>query len=324
MKRLLTIGELLIDWIPSERGCALKDVVHFERVSGGAPGNVAAAFARLGGPASMIAKVGQDAFGDHIIETLAQSGVDVSFIFRTAKANTALAFVSLAADGNRDFSFYRNPSADLLLSPEELTPAMFKDCGILHFGSVDLVDAPVKEAHRRAIELARQAGAMISFDPNLRLMLWDSAAHCQKTVRDFLPFADVMKISDNELEFITGKSDPSEASRVLFSFGCHLFLYTKGSQGAEIFTPGVHLDIPAFPVHALDTTGAGDAFTGAFLYRLACSKVHSEQLECLPEEFLKEAGEFACLCAAYVTTQKGAIPIMPDPEKLRRFRETFQ
>lgn len=323
MKRLLTIGELLIDWIPSERGCALKDAVHFERAAGGAPGNVAAAFARLGGPASMIAKVGQDAFGDHIIEILSQSGVDVSFIFRTAEANTALAFVSLEADGSRDFSFYRNPSADLLLSPEELTPAMFEECGILHFGSVDLVDAPVKEAHRRAISLAKQAGAMISFDPNLRLMLWDNAMHCQQTVREFLPFADLIKISDNELEFITGKSAPSEASRVLFSLGCRLFLYTKGSRGAEIFTPHLHLEIPAYPVRASDTTGAGDAFAGAFLYQLASREIRLSQLECLPEGLLKEAGEFACLCAAYVTTQKGGIPIMPDQRTLRRFRDTF-
>ena len=308
MKRLLTIGELLIDWIPSERGCALKDAAHFERAAGGAPGNVAAAFARLGGPASVIAKVGRAAFGDHIIETLEQAGVDSRWIFRTDKANTALAFVSLGADGTRDFSFYRNPSADLLLDEREITPAIFEDCGILHFGSVDLVDAPVKEAHRRAIELASSGGAIVSFDPNIRLMLWDSPKHCQDTVREFLIFADIVKISDDELEFITGTADPRSAASLLFAMNCRLFLYTKGSSGAEIYTPLHHVEIPAYPVRTVDTTGAGDAFTGAFLYELARRHICRFQLAKLDSELLRKAGEFACLCAAYVTTQKGAMP----------------
>ena len=141
MKKVVAIGELLIDFVPQQRGCALDEVVQFERVAGGAPANVATAVARLGGRAQMISQVGEDAFGTHILKTLHANGVDTSSVFRTGRANTALAFVSLDKNGNREFSFYRNPSADLFLDEAQITPDIFADCAVLHFCSVDLVDA---------------------------------------------------------------------------------------------------------------------------------------------------------------------------------------
>ena len=144
MKKVVAIGELLIDFVPQQRGCALDEVVQFERVAGGAPANVVTAVARLGGRAQMISQVGEDAFGTHILKTLRANGVDISSVFRTERANTALAFVSLDKNGNREFSFYRNPSADLFLDEAQITPDIFADCAVLHFCSVDLVDAPVK------------------------------------------------------------------------------------------------------------------------------------------------------------------------------------
>lgn len=207
MKKAVAIGELLIDFVPQQKGCALDEVQQFERVAGGAPANVATAVARLGGEAKMISQVGEDAFGTHILKVLRASNVDISSVFRTNRANTALAFVSLDAAGNREFSFYRNPSADLFLDEKQITPEMFESCAVLHFCSVDLVDYPVRGAHRRAIELAKQAGAFISFDPNVRLPLWSSPADCQAAIRQFLPCADLVKLSDDEIEFVTGCAD---------------------------------------------------------------------------------------------------------------------
>ena len=204
MKKAVAIGELLIDFVPQQKGCALDEVQQFERVAGGAPANVATAVARLGGEAKMISQVGEDAFGTHILKVLRAANVDISSVFRTNRANTALAFVSLDAAGNREFSFYRNPSADLFLDEKQITPEMFESCAVLHFCSVDLVDYPVRGAHRRAIELAKQAGAFISFDPNVRLPLWSSPADCQAAIRQFLPCADLVKLSDDEIEFVTG------------------------------------------------------------------------------------------------------------------------
>ena len=154
MKKVISIGEALIDFIPHEKGVALKDVSNFFRVAGGAPLNVAAAVAKLGGKAQMLTKLGVDGFGDHILEEVSPLGVDVSKVLRTKEANTALAFVSLKEDGERDFSFYRNPSADMLLNAEEIEEEVFAQGGILHFCSVSLIDAPIKEAHRKAIEFA--------------------------------------------------------------------------------------------------------------------------------------------------------------------------
>lgn len=217
MKKVVAIGELLIDFVPQQRGCALDEVVQFERVAGGAPANVATAVARLGGRAQMISQVGEDAFGTHILKTLHANGVDISTVFRTGRANTALAFVSLDKNGNREFSFYRNPSADLFLDEAQITPDIFADCAVLHFCSVDLVDAPVKQAHRKAIRLAKDAGAFLSFDPNVRLPLWGSPESCQAAIREFLPYADLVKLSDDEVEFCTGCKTEREAAELLFS-----------------------------------------------------------------------------------------------------------
>ena len=216
MKKVVAIGELLIDFVPQQRGCALDEVVQFERVAGGAPANVVTAVARLGGRAHMISQVGEDAFGTHILKTLHANGVNISTVFRTGRANTALAFVSLDKNGNREFSFYRNPSADLFLDEAQITSDIFADCAVLHFCSVDLVDAPVKQAHRKAIRLAKDAGAFLSFDPNVRLPLWGSPESCQAAIREFLPYADLVKLSDDEVEFCTGCKTEREAAELQF------------------------------------------------------------------------------------------------------------
>ncbi|NLZ37900.1 MAG: carbohydrate kinase [Clostridiales bacterium] len=308
MKRIVCIGEALIDFIPDRSGVYMKDVENFRRVCGGGPANVAAAIARLGGRASLITKVGLDPFGDYIKETLEKIGVDVSWVFKTDRAKTTLAFVTLRADGERDFSFYRDPGADMLLDVNDIAEIQNEFCSdsaILHFSSVDLIDAPVKYATRKAIEIAKNRGLIISFDPNVRLPLWKNEDDCRKTILEFLPYANVVKISDDEVDFIY--SFDKEAALAEIRKTAEIVYNTLGSKGARVIAKGIDETRQAYQVKAVDTTGAGDAFTGAVLYRMVKRNC---DLSCLAnpdkEEILSDL-DFAQKYAAYSVTSKGAI-----------------
>ena len=316
MKKVIAIGEALIDFIPHEKGRALNDVENFLRVPGGAPLNVAAAVAKLGGKSQMLTKLGQDGFGDAILNEVKPLGVDVSRISRTNEANTALAFVSLREDGERDFSFYRNPSADMLLSAEEICVEDFNEKDILHFCSVSLIDAPIKEAHRRAIEIAKEKGCLISFDPNVRLPLWKNPEDCRKAILEFLPLSNIVKISDEELEFITGIKDEKEALDFLLTGDVKVIIYTKGTNGAEFITKERVIFSPSFKVSAQDTTGAGDSFIGSLLYQVAEGEYSLEQLVDLSEEKVQEILTFSNATAALTLCKKGAIGALPLKEEV--------
>lgn len=307
MKRVVAIGELLIDFVPEEKGCALREVSHFERVAGGAPANVVTAVSRLGGAGVMVSQVGEDAFGEHIIEVLKKNGVDTTWVYRTKRANTGLAFVSLDATGNREFSFFRNPSADLFLSPEQITSELMENGAVLHFCSVDLVDHPVKQAHKRAIEMARERGMLVCFDPNVRLPLWESPEACQKAIREFLPCADIIKLSDDELEFVTGCSTVEEAAKQLFAMNCRLLLLTKGGDGSAAYTPSASAEREALRVPVADTTGCGDSFIGSFLYQLVRDEASMETLSALSEAKLGEYLDFSARYASLTVQHKGAV-----------------
>lgn len=307
MKKVVAIGELLIDFVPQQKGCTLDEVTHFERVAGGAPANVAAAVARLGGKAAMISQVGEDAFGTHILKVLQSNGVDTAYVFRTGRANTGLAFVSLDATGNREFSFFRNPSADLFLDQDQITADMFDDCAALHFCSVDLVDWPVRLAHRKAIGLAGRAGAILSFDPNVRLPLWSSPEECQKAIRAFLPYADLVKLSDDEVEFVTGCTEEREAAEKLFAMGCRLLLVTRGADGSAAYTPHAEAFAETLRVPVTDTTGAGDSFIGSFLYQLTRDGVTREGLAALDSKQLADYLAFSARYASLTVQHKGAV-----------------
>jgi len=313
---MYSIGEVLIDFIPLQKGRALKDVTAFERAPGGAPANVAAAVAKFGGNSSMITKIGKDAFGDFLIEQLQQAGVNTDKILRTSEANTGLAFVSLRSDGERDFSFYRNPSADLLLQQNEIEENWFTNGDILHFCSVDLVESPMKQAHVKAIRSAKANGSLISFDPNVRLPLWGDPEDCRKTILEFIPTAHLIKVSDEELEFITGIQDIDQAIHSLFVGDVRAVIFTKGSQGADLYVNDQHYQSGGFTVDVEDTTGAGDAFIGGFLYQLLEKNVRQQSLEEILHQHHLEILTFANASGALTTTGKGAISSLPTKEKI--------
>lgn len=324
MKDVIAIGEALIDFIPNKRGCYLKDVDAFQRVCGGAPTNVTAVVSKLGGNAKIVTKLGNDAFGDFIIDTLEDINVDTSCILRTDMANTCLAFVSLKEDGDRDFSFYRNPSADMLLDVNEINPDWFNNIGILHFCSVALVESPMKYSHIKAIEIAKEKNAIISFDPNVRLPLWKNHEDCKKTINEFIKYADILKISDEEVEFITGIKDIEEASKKFFIGNTKIVLYSMGKDGAMIITKQGKVTVPSIKVSVKDTTGAGDSIIGAFLYCLSKDNLTANDLENLSMDKLKEYLKFSNYYSAYSVTGQGAINSYATLPEIENFIKEYE
>ena len=315
--KLCGIGEALIDFIPDVKGERLKDVPSFTRVAGGAPANVIGAVTKLGIPSKMLTKLGDDPFGDYIIDVLNDAGIDTSNIERDQEGETALAFVSLAADGNRDFKFYRKNSADLRYSVDDIPEDILDDCGMIHFCSVDLVESPMKEAHKKLIDMAIEQGVKVSFDPNLRFSLWDDLDALKKTVNDFIPYPDIIKISGEELEFITGKTDIKDAVPDLLSGRAKYVIYTKGADGAEIYTKDGVVEAPGYSIDVRDTTGAGDSFIGAFLFCILRDEI--DDLDSVSKDKLYEYLDFANAYAANTSTKEGALAAMATMDEIQEW-----
>ncbi|MFJ7666989.1 carbohydrate kinase [Lysinibacillus sp. NPDC097195] len=311
MRKLYAIGELLIDFTPSGQGGSLLTVEQFTKNAGGAPANVAAVCAKLGQLAALLTQVGQDAFGDFLIKTVKQAGVDTRYIAQTTEGETSLAFVSLTADGERDFLFYRKNAADLLYRPEQLPANLLTANDILHFCSVNLVDSPMKQTHEAMIAQAHQAGCLVSFDPNVRLPLWHDAEACRQTIFHFLPKAHIVKLSDEELKFLTQIKDEKLAVESLFQGKIQVLFVTHGAQGASLYTKDQHVKVAANNVQAIDTTGAGDAFIGAILSMLLQKNITIDDIKAFCETFATPLLSFANLYASASITKHGAIPSFP-------------
>lgn len=304
---LIAIGEALIDFIPDKTGCNFENVTSFSPKTGGAPANVSGAFSVLGGKSKIITQLGDDPFGRKIEKELKAFGIDTSLISFTDKANTALAFVSLEDNGNRTFSFYRNPSADMLYCEDQITEEMFEDVYALHFCSVSLGDFPMKEAHKKAVETTEKKGAIVSFDPNLRFPLWNSKEELFKTVHEFIPLADIIKISDEELEFLTGEKEIENALPQLFTGNVKLIIYTCGSKGAYAYTKTEKAFSSCKEVQAVDTTGAGDGFIGSFLFGLKSMNKTKDELDKITKSELEKILDFSNEFCGESVKHNGAI-----------------
>lgn len=321
-KGLCAIGEALIDFVADQKGVELKNVRSFTKAAGGAPANVAGSVAKLGFPARFVTKLGQDAFGDYIVDVLNESGINTSYILRDERFETSLAFVSLKEDGNREFAFYRKNSADLMYSSSEIPEDILDNCGMLHFCSVDLVESPMKEAHLRLIDMAHEKGVLVCFDPNLRFSLWDDREKLRETVREFMPLADIVKISDEELSFITGHEDINESLEMLLQGRTKCIIYTLGKDGSVAYTRNCQANVKGFRVDAVDTTGAGDSFIGAIEYQLLRDEVNS--IDDLNQKKLEEYLYFANAYAAYTTTKKGALSSLANREQMEEWLKKLE
>ncbi|KAK0606881.1 hypothetical protein LWI29_005559 [Acer saccharum] len=304
---IVSFGEMLIDFVPTESGVSLAEAPGFLKAPGGAPANVAIAVTRLGGKAAFVGKLGDDEFGHMLAGILKENGVNGDGINFDQGARTALAFVTLRADGDREFMFYRNPSADMLLKPEELNLELIKSAKAFHYGSISLIVEPCRSAHLKAMEVAKEAGALLSYDPNLRLPLWPSAEEARVQIKSIWDKAEVIKVSDVELEFLTGSDKIDDESALsLWHPNLKLLLVTLGEKGCRYYTKHFKGSVDAFHVKTVDTTGAGDSFVGALL-----TKVVDDHSILEDEGRLREVLKFANACGAITTTKKGAIPALP-------------
>ncbi|KAJ8447916.1 hypothetical protein Cgig2_012051 [Carnegiea gigantea] len=307
MASIVSFGEMLIDFVPDEVGVSLAESRGFVKAPGGAPANVACAITKLGGTAAFIGKVGDDEFGRMLADILKKNGVNVDGVCFDKDARTALAFVTLKKNGEREFMFYRNPSADMLLKESELRMDLIKKAKIFHYGSISLITEPCKSAHMAAMKAAKEAGIILSYDPNVRLPLWPSPDACKDGIKSIWNQADIIKVSDDEVEFLTkGDATKEEVVKTLYHDNLKLLLVTDGEKGCRYFTKNFKGSIKGFSVKTVDTTGAGDAFVGCFLFCLA-----KDPSILKDENKLKEALTLANACGAISTTQKGAIPALP-------------
>ncbi len=303
MYDIAAVGECLIDFV-SIKNQTLK----YEGFAGGAPANVLAQAAKLGLKTIFIGKAGDDAFGGFLKSTLAEYKIDTSCFLLSRHYPTTLAFISLNNIGERSFSFYRKNSADINLTEKDIDFDVIKSSKILHFGSVSLTDEPSRSATLSAVRFAKQNGLLISYDPNLRKMLWEDLSLAKEMMLTGMEYADIVKISDEELLFLSGQKDIEQAMEELcMKYEFKLLAVTMGAAGCRCRAGDIKLDVPAYQVESIDTTGAGDAFMGALLYRII-----SEGISFGSADELLNLLNFSNAAGALATTKNGAMPAMSD------------
>ena len=307
------LGELLIDF--TQNGISQQGNPLFEANPGGAPCNVLSMLAKLGHKTAFIGKVGKDSFGKQLKDTLEEVGIDASYLTMDDEVHTTLALVHTFEDGDRDFSFYRNPGADMMLTEEEIPEELIRDSKIFHFGTLSMTHEGVRNATKKALDIAKKSGCFISFDPNLRPPLWDSLETAKEQVLYGLQFCDILKISDNEIQWLTGEQDYTDGVNwILDRFEIPLILVSMGKEGSRAYYKGKMVEeTPFLQKNTIETTGAGDTFGGCVLHYIL-----EHGLEDLTEDNLTEMLRFANAAAALITTRKGALRVMPSKEEVEK------
>lgn len=312
MFHIAALGELLIDFTPVGLSKANNQI--FEQNPGGAPANVLALVSKLGKRTAFLGMVGQDKFGLFLKEVLENSNINVSGLKISEKFKTTLAFVHLDKSGDRTFSFYRKQGADMMLSASDVNYEVIKEAKIFHFGSVSMSDEPARTASIKAAMFAKENGSIISFDPNYRPLLWSSIKEAINTIEIGVKLADILKVSEEELELITGQLDMAVGADMLFRKGVKVVLVTLGKNGCYYKYAGGEGYVEGYMVNAIDTTGAGDAFLGAFLYQISDMKI--DELCNLDEDSFKKMVNFSNAAGALATTKTGAIPALPSIDEI--------
>ena len=308
------LGELLIDF--TENGTSAQGNPIMEANPGGAPCNVLAMLERLGKKTAFIGKVGKDMFGNQLKAAVEEVGIDTRALIMDEEVHTTLAFVHTYPDGDRDFSFYRNPGADMMLTMDEVPDDLIRDSRIFHFGTLSSTHEGVREATRHAIEVAKEAGCIITFDPNLRPPLWKSLEDARVEIEYGLTKCDVLKISDNEVEFLFDTTDYDKGAALIEEkYHIPLVLITMGKDGSRAYYKERRVECaPFLQEHTIETTGAGDTFCASIL-----NYVLDHGLEDLTDENLMEMLTFANAGASLITTRKGALRVMPTREEVKEF-----
>lgn len=307
---VVALGELLIDF--TENGISSQGNPIFEANPGGAPCNVLAMLQKLGKKTAFIGKVGSDMFGSQLTETVKAAGIDVTGLVSDKSVSTTMAFVHTLPDGDREFSFVRDPGADMMLRKDEIDVDIVSSAKIFHFGTLSSTHEGVREATRYGVDIAKESGALISFDPNLRPPLWDSLEDARREIEYGFEKCDILKISDNEIEFITGLTDYDKAVRELMEkYNIKLAFATLGKKGSRAYFGDMQAEFGGFDVDTIETTGAGDTFCGS-----ALNFILEHDINALTENDLKELLAFANAAAAIITTRRGALKVMPEKKEI--------
>ncbi len=315
MPEAITLGELLIDFVSVEKDVSLADLPDFTGAAGGAPANVAVGLARLGVSAGFVGKVGHDPFGEFLRRTLEAEGVDVELLRVSEGARTTLAFVATRSDGQKDICFYRNPGADTLLTAEEVNATYLKSARLFHFGSVSLSRSPAREATIRAALLAREAGMLVSYDPNWRPTLWQDEREGKGRIWEAMELADVVHCAAEEWEFITGRHDLEAGAREILGTGPRLVVVTLGERGCYYDDGENRGEVAGFAVDVVDPLGAGDAFVAAMLSQL----IYAPRDRGIAGGQLQEVMTYANAAGALTCMRRGVIPSLPTAVELETF-----
>lgn len=307
------LGELLIDF--TENGKSTQGNPLFEANPGGAPCNVLAMLSKLGHKTAFIGKVGDDFFGEQLRAAIEEVGIDASGLCVDKAVHTTLAMVHTYPDGDRDFSFYRNPGADMMLNETEIPEQLIKDSKIFHFGTLSMTHQGVRAATKKAIAIAEESECIISFDPNLREPLWESMDDAKEQVLYGLEHCNILKISDNEIQWLTGKEDYNEGVEwILERYDIPLILVSMGKEGSRAYYNGMIVEKSAFvQKNTVETTGAGDTFCACVLHYICMNG-----LDGLTQEKLTDMLTFANAAASIITTRKGALRVMPNEDEIRQ------
>lgn len=317
MAQLLSMGELLIDFTPM--GATEEGRLLFARNPGGAPANVAVQALRAGVSAGFLGRVGKDMFGDFLVSTLRECGVETEGLSQDPGTATTLAFVQLNEDGDRDFSFYRNPGADTRLTAGEVERGLVDQCGLLCFGSLLLTAEPSRSAVMELVQYAKAQGKVTAYDPNWRPPLWPNEEEGVARMRSLIPQADIMKVSDEELQLLTGEADMAAGAKALLAQGVSVVVVTMGPRGCAVFTPSYAFRKNTYDTQVKDTTGSGDSFFGALLAKIAASGKKPGELA---EEELAGFVDFANAAGATCATRTRAIPALPDTAAIEECMRT--
>ncbi|WMC91114.1 PfkB family carbohydrate kinase [Kineothrix sp. MB12-C1] len=311
---VVALGELLIDF--TDNGISEQGNTIFEANPGGAPCNVLAMLQKLGNRTAFIGKVGEDIFGTKLKGVLEEVGIDTAGLIVDKESRTTLAFVQTFEDGDRDFSFYRNPGADMMLTEEELNEDLIENCSIFHFGTLSMTHEGVRKATKKAIKKAKEKGSLISFDPNLRPPLWNSLDEAKEQVAYGLGQCDFLKISDNEIQWFTGEEDFDKGiEKLQKEYNIPLIVLSMGKDGSRAYYKNIKVDKLAFVQEkTIETTGAGDTFGGCCLHYILKYGIDN-----LDEEKLDEMLTFANAAASIITTRKGALRVMPVKDEVEEF-----
>jgi fructokinase len=312
---IVCLGELLVDMFPAEVGRSLVEVSAFRPKPGGAPANVAVAAVRLGAQSAFIGKVGDDAFGHHLADILSQEGVDVHGMRYDKEARTGMAFIAMPDVNSYEILFYRNPGADMRLQADELDREMLQETRAFHFGSLSLIQEPSRSATLEAAKIAREAGALVSFDVNYRSDLW-SRSEARDRVMATIPHVNLLKVNEIEVDLLTGSTDPDTASKALLELGPALCVVTLGPEGSffQVAEGGEY--VPAFEVETVDATGCGDAFIAGLLCQLVVGANWRDQLSVAR---MREVLRYANAVGALTALTQGVIPALPTAARVDEF-----